>query len=47
MADKYGVKIARKKDLDKYPDMYGISLKEMLEGKEPVKNKDRGKVDCE
>ena len=45
MADKYGVKIARKKDLDKYPDMYGISLKEMLEGKEPVKNKDRGKVD--
>lgn len=42
MADRYGFKVAHKKDLEKYPDMYGISLEEILEGKEPIKNKDRG-----
>lgn len=39
--DKYGVKIVHKSELDRYPDMYGVSLKEALEGKEPIKNKER------
>lgn len=31
------MKIVSKKDLDKYPGMYAISLKDALEGKEPEK----------
>lgn len=42
-ADKYGVKIVHKSELDRYPDMYGVSLKEALEGKEPIKNRKRKK----
>ena len=40
-AEKQGVKIIHKKDLADYPDMYGLSLKEALEGKEPIKNRNR------
>lgn len=40
-ADKYGVKVVHKSEIDQYPDMYGVSLKEALEGKEPVKNRER------
>lgn len=40
-ADKYGVKIVHKSEIDPYPDMYSVSLKEALEGKEPVKNRER------
>lgn len=39
--DKYGVKVVHKSEIDQYPDMYGVSLKEALEGKEPVKNRER------
>ena len=31
------MKIVSKKDLDKYPGMYAISLRDSLEGKEPEK----------
>ncbi len=37
MAEENGAKIVSKKDLDKYPGQYGISLRELLEGKEPEK----------
>lgn len=40
-ADKYGVKIVHKSELERYPDMYGVSLKEMMEGKAPIKNRER------
>ena len=40
-AEKHGVKIVHKKDLADYPDMYGLSLKEAFEGKEPIRNIDR------
>lgn len=40
-AEKQGVKVVHKKDLADYPDMYGLSLKEALEGKEPIRNIDR------
>lgn len=40
-ADKYGVKIVHKSELARYPDMYGVSLKEMMEGKDPIKNRER------
>ena len=40
-ADENGIKIVHKSEINQYPDMYGISVKEMLEGKEPIKNKDR------
>lgn len=40
-AEKQGVKIIHKKDLADYPDMYGLSLKEALEGKKPIKNRNR------
>lgn len=36
-AEESGVKIVNRKDLDKYPGMYGMSLKEALEEKEPKK----------
>lgn len=42
-ADKYGVKIVHKSELERYPNMYGVSLKEALEGKEPIKNIERKK----
>lgn len=35
IAEESGVKIVSKKDLDKYPGQYGISLRDILEGKEP------------
>ena len=41
LAKENGAKVIHKKDIDKYPDMYSISLKEVLEGKEPMKVKDR------
>lgn len=41
VADKYGVQVVHKSEIDQYPDMYGVTLKEALEGKEPVRNKDR------
>lgn len=41
VADENDLKIVHKSEIDQYPDMYGISVKEMLEGKEPVKDKDR------
>lgn len=34
MAEENGVKIVSKKDLNKYPEHYAISLKDMFEGKE-------------
>ena len=37
IAEESGVKIVSKKDLDKYPGMYAISLRDALEGKEPEK----------
>ena len=43
VADECGAKVVHKSEADKYPDMYGVSLKEALEGKEPVKIKDRKK----
>lgn len=43
VADECGVKVVHKSEADKYPDMYGVSLKDALEGKEPVKIKDRKK----
>ena len=33
----------RKMRIEENPDMYGIGIKEMLEGKEPIKNKDRNR----
>ena len=35
--EESGVKIVSKKDLDKYPGMYAVSLRDALEGKEPEK----------
>ena len=37
IAEESGVKIVSKKDLDKYPGMHAISLRDALEGKEPEK----------
>lgn len=37
IAEESGVKIVSKKDLDKHPGMYAISLRDALEGKEPEK----------
>ena len=36
-AEESGVKIVSKKDLDKYPGVYAISLRDALEGKETEK----------
>lgn len=36
-AEENDIKIVNKKDLDKFPGQYGISLREALEGKEPEK----------
>ena len=36
-AEESSVKIVSKKDLDKYPGVYAISLRDALEGKEPEK----------
>ena len=41
IAEESGVKIVSKKDLDKYPGQYGISLKDALEGKKPKKMENR------
>ena len=35
------MKVVHKSEIDQYTDMYGVSLKEALEGKEPVKNRER------
>lgn len=35
------IRIVSKEELDKYPEMFGISLQEILDGKEPIRNKDR------
>lgn len=43
IAKESGVKIVHKDEIDKYPDMYGMTLREALEGKEPVKNRERRK----
>lgn len=40
---EHKVKVVRKSDIDKYPEMYGITLREILNGQEPVKNKHRKK----
>ena len=37
IAEESGVKIVSKKDLDKYPGVYAVSLRDALEGKEPEK----------
>lgn len=37
------MKIVHKSELERYPNMYGVSLKEALEGKEPIKNIERKK----
>ncbi len=40
--EKYGVTVARKGELDNFPDdFYGITFKELLDGKSPIKNKKR------
>lgn len=41
VADECGVKIVSRSEAEKYPDMYGISLKDALEGKKPTKIKKR------
>lgn len=40
-ANEKGIKVVPKSEINQFPDMYGISIKEMLEGKVPIKNKDR------
>lgn len=40
IAEENGAKIVSKKDLNKYAGQYGISLREVLEGKEPEKIED-------
>lgn len=40
-AEESGVKIVSKKDLDKYPGMYAVSLRDALEEKKPEKVEDK------
>ena len=40
-----GVEIVNKKDLDKHPGMYGISLRDLMEGKEIKQTDEIGQED--
>ena len=39
IADENGLRIVHKSEIDKYPDMYGVSVKEMLQCKEPKRGR--------